>query len=120
MALPGFLQANIDSLDELYRCYMPFLKNGGLFLERKNKKELANFTLGKEVFLTVNIKLDEKQERIGIKGKVAWINPPELLRKHSGIGIEFPDPDKDDKGTRSRIENMLGAKLNAQALTHTM
>ena len=120
MALQGFLQANIKSLDELYRCYLPFLKNGGLFLERKDKQELLSFTLGKEVFLTVNIRIDGSQERIGVKGKVAWINPPGLLRKASGIGVEFPDVDKDKEGTKGKIENMLGVKLQAQSLTNTM
>lgn len=120
MGLPGFLQTNINSIDELYRCYLPFLRNGGLFLERRDRKELQSFTLGKEVFLTVNINLGEKQERMGVKGKVVWINPPGLLRKHSGIGIEFPDADKDKSGTRGKIEKMLGVKLQGQSLTHTM
>ena len=33
------LLVDIDDLDELYRCYMPFLKKGGLFVRTNMRYE---------------------------------------------------------------------------------
>lgn len=125
MKFQGFLRINIESRDELYRCYLPFLKNGGFFFPCSPDK-LKTYTLGKEVFLEINLMLSkDERRRMGGKGKVAWINPTGLLRKPAGIGIELSADAGESTGlieniTKGKIESILGAKLNAQALTYTM
>ena len=52
----------------LYAAYMPFIKNGGLFIPT-NK----SYKLGDEVFMLLNL-MDE-QEKIPVAGKVVWITP---------------------------------------------
>ena len=36
------LLVDIDDLDELYRCYMPYLKKGGLFVRTNMRYEVGH------------------------------------------------------------------------------
>lgn len=64
----GILSLNIKDKSVLYAAYMPFIKNGGLFIPT-NK----SYRLGDEVFMLLNL-MDEA-EKIPVAGKVAWITP---------------------------------------------
>lgn len=64
----GILSLTIKDKSVLYAAYMPFIKNGGLFIPT-NK----SYKLGDEVFMLLNL-MDEA-EKIPVAGKVAWITP---------------------------------------------
>jgi type IV pilus assembly protein PilZ len=64
----GILSLTIKDKSVLYAAYMPFIKNGGLFIPT-NK----SYKLGDEVFMLLNL-MDEP-EKIPVAGKVAWITP---------------------------------------------
>jgi type IV pilus assembly protein PilZ len=65
----------------LYAAYMPFLRNGGLFI-RTNKR----FTLGEEVF--VLLALMDEAEKIPITGTVVWVTPKGAQgNRQAGIGV---------------------------------
>src|SRR3989338_8322269 len=64
----GILSLTIKDKSVLYAAYMPFIKNGGLFIPT-NK----NYKLGDEVFMLLNL-MDEP-EKIPVAGKVVWITP---------------------------------------------
>ncbi len=59
----GILSLTIKDKSVLYAAYMPFIRNGGLFIPT-NK----NYKLGDEVFMLLN--LMEEPEKIPVAGKV--------------------------------------------------
>ena len=62
----GILSLTIKDKAVLYAAYMPFIKNGGLFIPT-NKQ----YKLGEEVFLLLN--LMEETEKIPVAGKIVWV-----------------------------------------------
>lgn len=95
----------------LYANYMPFLKNGGLFIATKK-----DYDLGDEVFMLLNL-MDEP-EKIPVAGKVVWITPKGAQGTRSaGIGVQF---NEQDDVARSKIETYLAGTLQSDRPTHTM
>jgi type IV pilus assembly protein PilZ len=77
----GILSLTIKDRTVLYAAYMPFLRNGGLFI-RTNKR----FTLGEEVF--VLLALMDEAEKIPITGTVVWVTPKGAQgNRQAGIGV---------------------------------
>ncbi len=114
MASPkqGILSLTIRDKSALYAAYMPFIKNGGLFIPT-NK----SYNLGDEVFMLLTL-MDEK-EKMPIAGQVVWITPKGAQgNRTAGIGVQFSALDKGQ--TRNKIENHLAAALKSERQTHTM
>jgi type IV pilus assembly protein PilZ len=111
-ARQGILSLTIRDKNVLYAAYMPFVKNGGLFIPTHRV-----YRLGDEIFMLLNL-MDEP-ERIPIAGKIVWITPKgaENYRSH-GIGVQFNE--EDGGSTRARIENHLAGMQDSQRPTHTM
>jgi len=96
----------------LHAAYMPFIKNGGLFVPT-----VKAYRLGDELFLLVQL-LDEK-ERIPIAGRVVWVTPVGAEgNRAAGIGVQFIEQDKSD--IRHKFEQYLPQGEDAQQPTHTM
>ncbi|MFZ6845071.1 PilZ domain-containing protein [Undibacterium sp. RuTC16W] len=112
-ARPSVLSLAIKEKAALYSAYMPFLKNGGIFVPT-NK----GYRLGEEIYLILTL-LDDPN-KYPIAGKVAWITPAGAgNNKSQGIGVHFPD---DESGTRIklRVEELLGAAIRSSRATHTL
>lgn len=108
---PGILTLNIKDKSALYVAYMPFVKNGGLFIPT-NK----TYKLGDEVFLLLAL-MDG--ERLPVAGKVIWITPQGAQGKRvQGIGIQFNTQDSGQ--TQKKIETLLAGSLGSDRVTHTM
>ncbi len=96
----------------LYASYMPFIKNGGLFIPT-NK----TYQLGDEVFLL--LQLMDEPERIPVAGRVVWITPLGAEGNRTiGIGVQFSDQDKG--ATKRKIEEYLAGALESERPTHTL
>ncbi len=109
---PGILSLSIRDKSALYASYMPFVKNGGLFIPT-NK----SYKLGDEVFMLLT--LMEDKERMPIAGKIIWVTPKGAQgNRTAGIGVQFSELDKGQ--TRNKIENVLAAALKSDRQTHTM
>ena len=109
---PGILSLTIRDKSALYASYMPFVKNGGLFIPTSK-----NYKLGDEVFMLLT--LIEDKDRLPIAGKIVWITPKGSQgNRTAGIGVQFSDLDKGQ--TRNKIENVLAAALKSERTTHTM
>ena len=77
----GILSLTIKDRTVLCAAYMPFLRNGGLFIPT-NKR----FTLGEEVF--VLLALMDEAEKIPITGTVVWVAPKGAQgNRQAGIGV---------------------------------
>lgn len=109
----GILSLTIKDKGALYAAYMPFVKNGGLFIPT-NK----DYKLGDEVFLL--LKLMEETEKLPVVGKVIWVTPKGAQgNRVAGIGVQFAD-DQDGGNARKKIESYLGGALKSDRPTHTM
>lgn len=111
-AQPGILTLNIKDKSALYVAYMPFIKNGGLFIPT-NKE----YKLGDEVFILLT--LMESPERLPVAGKVVWVTPRGAQgKRQQGIGVQFSTQDGGD--TQKKIESHLAGALGADRATHTL
>ena len=107
----GILSLTIKDRTVLYAAYMPFLRNGGLFIPT-NKR----FTLGEEVFV-LRALMDEA-EKIPITGTVVWVTPKGAQgNRQAGIGVQFSEA---DFAAATKIEEHLGTGLVSDRPTHTM
>lgn len=106
---PGLLTLNLPDRSALYAAYMPFIRNGGLFVP--SNTELG---LGDEVLLL----LTYEQERYSINGKVVWINPRGAQgRRRQGVGVQFSQESAD---VQKHFEALLAGMLTSDRPTETM
>lgn len=111
-AQPGILTLNIKDKSALYVAYMPFIRNGGLFIPT-NKE----FRLGDEVFILLT--LMDSAERLPVAGKVVWVTPRGAQGKRlQGIGVQFSL--QDSGATQQKIETLLAGSVGVDRPTHTM
>ncbi|MEO0422315.1 MAG: PilZ domain-containing protein [Pseudomonadota bacterium] len=109
---PGLLRLTIKDTSALYLAYMPFVKNGGLFIPTN-----SSYRLGDEVFMLLTL-MDEP-EKLPVAGRVVWMTPKGSQGKRTaGIGVQFSEQDRG--ATQEKIENYLAGKLTADRPTHTM
>jgi type IV pilus assembly protein PilZ len=107
----GILSLTIKDSSVLYAAYMPFIRNGGLFIPT-NK----NYRLGDEVFMLLSL-MDEP-EKIPVAGKVIWITPKGAQgNRAAGVGVQFNDG---NNSARNQIETHLAGSLKSDRPTHTM
>lgn len=107
----GILSLAIKDKAVLYAAYMPFVRNGGLFIPTKK-----DYQLGDEVFMLLNL-MDEA-EKIPVAGTVVWITPKGAQgARVAGIGVQFADQ---DDTARAKIETYLAGALQSDRHTHTM
>lgn len=112
LARPGVLSLTIKDKNALYAAYMPYLKNGGIFVPSTKP-----YRLGAEVFMLLTL-MDSK-EKIPVAGQVVWITPQGAQgNRATGIGIQFSD--KDAGAARNKIETLLATALKSGRPTHTM
>lgn len=110
---PFVLSLSIKDKAALHASYLPFLKNGGLFVPSNRETRI-----GDEIFLVLDL-MDEP-ERKTIAGTVAWITPAGANQgKMQGIGVHFPD-DEVSEHLRAVIEKTLGSDLHNGKATHTL
>lgn len=96
---------------DLYQSYMPFMKNGGLFV-----RTTEQFELGTDINLSVT--LPDSLEASQIKGKVAWITPIGAQNgTPAGIGVCFVE---DLDNIRNQIDKSIGRLLNSAEPTLSM
>jgi len=108
----GILSLTIRDKSALYASYMPFIKNGGLFIPTAK-----TYNIGDEVFMLLTL-MDSK-EKLPVAGRVVWITPVGSQgNKTAGIGVQFSELDKG--ATKHKIENQLAGALSSDRATHTM
>ncbi|RZI42790.1 pilus assembly protein PilZ [Herbaspirillum sp. HC18] len=113
VARPSVLSLPIKEKAALYAAYMPFLKNGGIFVPT-NKP----YKLGDEIYLILTLMDDPT--KYPIAGKIAWITPAGANNnKAQGIGVHFSS-DESGQRVKLRIEELLGAALRSSRATHTL
>lgn len=108
----GMMSLAIRDKKALLAAYMPYLKNGGIFIPTEK-----SFELGDEVFLLLSL-MDEPQ-RHPVTGKVVWITPQGALGgRRAGIGIQFSGIE--GSNVQKKIETYLAGALQSEQPTDTM
>ena len=109
----GILSLAVKDKAQLYNAYMPYLKNGGIFVPTAKR-----YFLGDEVFLLLT--LPESNERLPVAAKVVWVTPPGAQgNRTAGIGVQFADTPEGET-VKGKIETLLAGTLNADKPTQTM
>ena len=104
------IELTIDDKDALYRAYMPFVRNGGLFVPTRRRYEL-----GDDVAVVLN--LFGSNEPLPITGKVVWVTPERAQGKRAaGIGVQFSL----DAEPQTQMEKRLAGMLGGDDPTHTL
>ncbi|MEB4590355.1 PilZ domain-containing protein [Candidatus Thiothrix sp. Deng01] len=97
---PASLSMAIAEKSALHACYMPFIKDGGVFVPTTEK-----FTLHDEVIL--HLRLVEDGKKLLIPGRVVWISPGVGHRGTSpGVGLQFTGEQR--LRVKQFIEEILG------------
>lgn len=109
----GLLHFNPTDRMALYKAYMPFVKNGGLFISTSHRYELGN-----EVFVMLKLPQEAESERMSIVGKVVWISRNGGVNRPAGIGIQMSDQ-PENAVVRDRIERAI-AGISSETATFTM
>ncbi|MBA3731372.1 MAG: PilZ domain-containing protein [Gammaproteobacteria bacterium] len=108
----GILSLSIQDKPSLEAAFMPFVKNGGVFVPTKKV-----YKLGEDVFMLLTL-IDDK-ERIPIAGRVVWITPQGAQGNRTpGIGMQFND--QDHGATRNRIEGLLAGTAQSDSVGQMM
>lgn len=112
-ARPSVLSLSIREKAALYAAYMPFLKNGGIFVPTTK-----NYQLGDDVYLILS--LMEDPTKLPVAGKVVWITAAGAHgNKSQGIGVHFP-ADETGAVAKQKIESILAAAMKSSRSTHTL
>lgn len=102
---------DFNSDREIFQAYMPFLKNGGLFIQT-----IEEYELGADVILDVT--LPDSLESSEVKGQVCWVTPMGAQNgTPSGVGVAFIE---DKENIKSQIEKNIGRLLSSAEPTLTM
>ena len=109
----GILSLAVKDKAALYNAYIPYVKNGGIFVPTPKR-----YFLGDEVFLLLT--LPDSSERLPVAGKVVWVTPAGAQgNRAAGIGVQLADG-QEGENVRNKIETALAGTLNSDKPTHTM
>ncbi|WP_415884783.1 PilZ domain-containing protein [Neptuniibacter sp. QD29_5] len=107
----GILSLNIQTKEELYEAYLPYITNSGLFIPT-----LRSYHLGEEVFML--LELMDEGDKIPVTGKVIWVTPKGAQGGRTpGIGIQLS---ADDTTLVNKIETYLAGTLNSEKKTNAL
>lgn len=110
MSSPGALELMLEDKGELRRTYMPFIRNGGVFVRTDHPYELGDD-------ITVTIRLFDASEPVRIRGTVVWVTPTRAQGKRAaGAGVQFAA----NESYRAHIEGLLGGISGGDVPTHTL
>lgn len=116
MAMPGkgggIINCHIKDTAVLYASYLPFVKNGGIFVPSNQPKQL-----GEDVFVAVT--LPGSSERMPLNGKVVWINHRPSGNKPQGFAVQF-GTDAVGLQMKNEVEKLLAGKIDSPQSTFTM
>ena len=108
----GIISLTIKDKAVLYAAYMPFIKNGGLFIPTAK-----SYKIGDEVFML--LRLMDEVEKVPAAGKVIWITPKAAHgNRPAGIGVQLSE--EEGSAVRDKIEGYLAGMLGTDKPTHTL
>ena len=112
-ARQGILSLAIKDKAALYGAYIPYVKQGGIFVPTNRE-----YRLGDDVYVLLT--LPDDTQRYPVAGRVAWVTPARAGgNRTQGVGIHFPKDEK-SRQLRLKIEEILGTALGSDRSTQTL
>lgn len=108
----GIINCQIENLQTLYACYMPFVTGGAIFVRHDKPHKL-----GQDVFVVLT--LPDSPERMPINGKVVWINHRSQGKRPAGFAVQLPN-DETGKKLQAMIEEVLKPFAGSERPTFTL
>jgi len=109
MGSAGALELALEDKSALRRAYMPFIRNGGVFVRTDRPCELGDD-------VTVAIRLLDACGPVVIEGTVVWVTPTGAQGKRAaGVGVQFGA----DEPYRAHIEGLLDGISGGDEPSHT-
>lgn len=106
-----YINCSFINKSSLYSAYMPFIKNGGLFIHTEIFEPIGT------VF-NLSIQLMSEQNSYLIDGKVVWITPSGAQgNRPAGVGLQFLG--EKSHNLCNKIEVYLDGMLNSFHTTDT-
>lgn len=106
------IDASFVTEKALYLAYMPFIKNGGLFVRTQNAHMLGSL-------VSLSIRFPGESETYETKGKVVWITPKSAQgNKLAGIGVQLMG--EQSRVICNKIETCLAGMLKSTLPTDTI
>lgn len=111
------LSLKITDKNILYQSFMPFLRNGGLFIPTDEVCKI-----GQEVLLSLTLTFMKEIGHINqIAGHIVWITPKEAQNNQTaGVGFHFSNIDERTIEVKNKIETYLASNIKSNDVTHTM
>ena len=104
----------ITDKKELYRCYMPFIKNGGLFIPFNEEVGPNQVSPGQNILIIFSML--ENRAKTPINGKVVWISKGGIQK---GYGVTLGDSPP-MKALKENIEISIVDMVRKKEPTYTI
>ncbi len=102
MASVKILQLSIPDNLSLYKCYMPFVSGGGLFLPTE-----MHCAMDDELLIV--LELCNEEVEFAVSAKVVWITPAAAQNQRAqGVGLQFAE---NGEQLKIRIEGLLSGNF---------
>lgn len=102
MARSSFLKLHLKTARALQSVYLPFIRDGGLFVP-----SLREYKLGEQ--LLILLQLPDRSDSEPVAGRVVWLRPAGDAAAHlaarPGVGVQLSR--QDGGALRRRIEHVL-------------
>ena len=110
MRSSGALELTLENKSALRQAYMPFIRNGGVFVRTNRPYELGDR-------VSVTMSLFDADGPVAVKGRVVWVTPTRAQgRRAAGVGVQFDA----HEACRARFEELLGGISGGDQPTHTL
>lgn len=106
---PTLFFLHYEQVSALQSGFMPFLKNGGLFIPCKGE-----YQLGQQVFLL--IRFQDEATQLAVCATVAWVSPDDC-EYVEGIGVRLNDR---DGRARDQLEKILAEEETGAQHSYTL
>lgn len=108
----GILTYQIEDIQKLHSSYLPFIKNGAIFVPISEKR-----SLGDQVSLSVI--LPGSTEQVSFQGIVVWINHRTQANRPMGFAVQLGS-DNIGLNLKNEIERLLTGMTGSLHVTYTM
>jgi type IV pilus assembly protein PilZ len=98
---------------QIYRCFLPFIENGGLFLPFNKDVTVDKIFPGQKMFIVVVI----DNQKTPFPAHVVWINP---TGRFSGYGIQFPSNNLACQKLVETISKKIEKFSTSKEITYTL
>lgn len=100
-----------ENTRDLYKSYMPFIKNGGFFISFVSLN-ISPIKINYETEFEISLKLPNEENIIDFKSPVVWLGRGGI---NKGIGVAIPE----DINIKAKIESLIKEYVDKKEINFT-